>query len=60
MNMPRLKFHVIKDNKGKKNKTKVIGHIFQDVCWEKHYSGYHLWFVMAIEIIKGKETIIDI
>lgn len=33
--------------------TKVMGHVFQDECQEKHLSGCSFWFIMDKEIGKG-------
>ena len=59
-NNHNLKFHVIKDIKEKNNNTKVIGHVFQAKCWENTIMGIACGLLMAMEIGKGKEAIIDI
>ena len=37
-----------------------MGHIFQVECWEKIIVGFTCGLIMAMEIGKGKETMIDI
>jgi len=49
-NNPRLKVHVIKLKN--KNMIKVMGHVFQDECWEKHSSGCSFGLLWLREIDK--------